>query len=342
MNGKVQHMRLAAVCMVKNEADIMESFVRHNLQFLDRLWIIDHGSLDGTPEILGQLQREDLPLEILRDDSMGFYQAEKLTALCRATFSDFMPDYVFALDADEFIRMSSRAKLEQILSRIPPDLHILIPSLTYVPTETDDIRETNPVARIRNRLRSETIPYYKVIVAPHFNHDQSQMIGPGNHRVFTVTTGSAKHARLTSDLAIAHYPVRSEAQIKSKVILGWLAHIAMGRHTQGISYHWQALYERFLQRPHASLNELRDITMHYHEGGQGETANAEALLMEDPLPVNFECHWTGMARTDTLVLVARFAERLAAGARLDAEVKNLTYFDHMNTLLKRAAEASAG
>ena len=47
--------KIAIVSMVRNEADVIESFVRHNLQVADALYIIDHASTDGTGEILQQL-----------------------------------------------------------------------------------------------------------------------------------------------------------------------------------------------------------------------------------------------------------------------------------------------
>lgn len=43
--------------MVRNENDVIESFVRHNLELMDEMHIIDHGSSDGTREILIQLKK---------------------------------------------------------------------------------------------------------------------------------------------------------------------------------------------------------------------------------------------------------------------------------------------
>ncbi|WP_233127121.1 glycosyltransferase family 2 protein, partial [Rodentibacter sp. Ppn85] len=37
--------------MIRNESDIIEAFIRHNLTLLDELHIIDHGSTDNTREI---------------------------------------------------------------------------------------------------------------------------------------------------------------------------------------------------------------------------------------------------------------------------------------------------
>ena len=54
--------QIAIVSMVRNEADVIESFVRHNLQVADVLYCIDHASTDGTSDILANLQREGLSL----------------------------------------------------------------------------------------------------------------------------------------------------------------------------------------------------------------------------------------------------------------------------------------
>jgi len=49
-------MKLVGVVMAKNEADVIEAFVRHNLRFLDRLLIIDHQSSDATANIVMALR----------------------------------------------------------------------------------------------------------------------------------------------------------------------------------------------------------------------------------------------------------------------------------------------
>jgi hypothetical protein len=66
-------MRLFGMAMLRNEADIVEAFVRHNLTILDGIAIVDHASFDGTTEILARLRSEGLPLRIVRDPNPGFF-----------------------------------------------------------------------------------------------------------------------------------------------------------------------------------------------------------------------------------------------------------------------------
>jgi hypothetical protein len=48
-------VRLLGAAHVRNEADIVEAFVRHNLVLLDGIAIVDHASVDATPDILRAL-----------------------------------------------------------------------------------------------------------------------------------------------------------------------------------------------------------------------------------------------------------------------------------------------
>src|ERR1700681_2600267 len=116
-------MRLFGVAMVRNEADVIEAFVRHNLSVLDGLAIVDHGSFDATSDILAKLQAEKLPLHIERDDRPEYFQSARTTALVRETLRREQADFVFALDADEFLKCPSRQTLEQALGDVPPGIH---------------------------------------------------------------------------------------------------------------------------------------------------------------------------------------------------------------------------
>ena len=44
--------------MVRNESDIIETFIRHNLTLLNELHVVDHNSSDNTREILTLLKQE--------------------------------------------------------------------------------------------------------------------------------------------------------------------------------------------------------------------------------------------------------------------------------------------
>ena len=51
--------------MVRNESDVIETFIRHNLTLLNELHVVDHNSSDNTREILTLLKQEGLPIHYL-------------------------------------------------------------------------------------------------------------------------------------------------------------------------------------------------------------------------------------------------------------------------------------
>src|ERR1700709_2012931 len=96
-------MRLVAVSIVKNEADIIEAFVRHTHAWVDHHLIFDHDSTDGTRQILGVLKSEGLPISLFTDDALGNLQQFRSNYLTRIAVEDHGADWVLPLDADEIL-----------------------------------------------------------------------------------------------------------------------------------------------------------------------------------------------------------------------------------------------
>lgn len=107
--------------MVKNEMDIIESFVRHTLGFADLLIIADHKSTDRTREILEALQAEGLPIIIEDVAAARHMQAETMTHLLWEAADDYGADLILPLDADEFLVPAGRAPVRDVLNMVPID-----------------------------------------------------------------------------------------------------------------------------------------------------------------------------------------------------------------------------
>ena len=155
-------MRLCAAAIVRNEADVIEAFVRHNLAVVDRLAAVDHGSFDGTTEILAALVQEGLPLTVVRDERIGFFQPEVRTPLARELLRGSGADFVFMLDADEFLRTASRDTLAETLARVPDGMHALVPWVTYIP-DFERTSRADPVAMLQSAKRLPDEPFLAAI-----------------------------------------------------------------------------------------------------------------------------------------------------------------------------------
>src|SRR4051812_191935 len=137
MPGVFAAVILWGVAMVRNEEDIIEAFVRHNLAFLDGMTLLDHRSSDSTPGKLAALEAEGLALVLLRTSDEALHKARHMSALARESFARTGADFVFTLDADEFIHAPSRAAIESAFEAVPAGSHALHLWRSYVPDAFD-------------------------------------------------------------------------------------------------------------------------------------------------------------------------------------------------------------
>ncbi len=264
-------MKLLGAAMLRNEADVVESFVRHNLSLLDALVVVDHGSSDGTSEILDALVAEGLPLEVQRDTSVGYLQSEIMTRTVRHALTRHGADFVFALDGDEFLKVPRRELLDDVLATLPQGLHAAMQWQTYVPEfEAEAPARLSVLARAKRRLAAERHGLHKVIVARALAETPEAVLAVGNHVVLPSAGHSTaeqpvKHARVAAEVvALAHLPVRSARQLTNKIVIGWLSHCVARRSNADLAFHWRELYQELadghtlsVERPARHRRQLR-------------------------------------------------------------------------------------
>lgn len=239
---------IIGIGMVKNEADIIEAFVRHNLHYLDSIHLIENGSQDKTPQVLARLQAEGLPLQVTTDPGFKYNQAFRTTALYRQALQAGA-DFVVPLDADEFIQAPSREQFRFLLETIPPNGIGKWRWRTCVPT---DLTATALEQRFAKARRHENPHHSKVILRAPRRHDPSLEIMQGSHNA--TRSGRRLRAVIFEDMHLAHLPVRSIPQLTRKVILGWMANVAQFKSTNpACGFHWGTLYRRALELSAADL-----------------------------------------------------------------------------------------
>jgi hypothetical protein len=301
-------MRLFAITMLRNEADIVETFVRHNLSVLDGIVAIDHGSVDATGEILTRLAQEGLPLTVLRDAVPGFFQAERLTALARQVIVREAADFVFPIDADEFLKVSSRAELERALAQVPPAANAVMHWLTYVPERFGEAE----MPRLAFRRRREAHGSYKCIVARDFAGRKSWYIASGNHLVGDLEADKPpRHLRLPSSVvALAHCPVRSRRQLEQKIVLGHLSHLATRPDNDKHAFHWRELFEDLRDGVELGEARMRHVAFNYGLPREAWQAPGPDALVHDPVGFAFALRYSVPEAPDTLRVLMRFTEAL--------------------------------
>lgn len=313
-------MRLVGVALVRNEADIIETFVRTNLVLLDALVIFIHRATDGTREILEALAREGLPITLGEVQDESFDQERHTNTAARIAFRDLAADFVFPIDADEFVRADDRSELEQALSGLPAGNAGALPWQTYVPTD-GDTASPHVLERIVNRFKTNPsaldLTFCKVVVGKWYAANAAARIVEGNHAVFgpaqvrTVRCGA---------VTLCHFPVRSIEQVAAKAALGWLGQLVSGRPVEAspVSGHWRQIFERLKQGGELGQDDVDAFVAAY-----APESSRKSGMVADPLPHRVSVlRYADLQRPQTLVQgllerAERFA-KLAASPRQGA------------------------
>jgi hypothetical protein len=304
--------------MVRNEADIIEAFVRHNLTVLDGLAIVDHGSGDGTSEILANLVAEGLPLTVVSSDVVAYSQSEITTKLVRDVFANTPADFVFAIDADEFLKIPSRPLLEAVLGHLPRGMHGLVQWQTYVPqfAAGADALDMRLLLASPLRLVEERHDLHKVVVARHFLNAPDAYIEYGNHvvrpsKAHAIARLPNPHARIKpAAAALAHVPVRSADQFTGKIAVGWLAFLATHSDEPDASFHWREAYSDIANGLPLSAEVLSAIACNYSVPKSRWLPPEQVPRIPDPFLADIELKYAHLNRQRPLPLVLAFAERL--------------------------------
>jgi Glycosyl transferase family 2 len=316
--------------------------VRHNLTILDGMLVVDHNSTDRTPAILTALCAERLPLVVKRHEAPGYLQAEITTSAAREVFARTPADFVFPLDADEFLKVGSRAELERYLGSLPPDVHPRFDWPTYVPTFDGVERDIVACARAARRMTergpkigevaadrsfaSSSGGYIgqayveknprtsrKVAAARSFVSIPGAYIGQGNHEAYVGndprTARRLPMVDAPSEFCIAHLPARSAVQHTKKFGVRRLARMAAGRNYPPISNVYQAFAELRAGRVPTPDDMLRPyVDGFFVTSGAPPPTSIETV--EDPFIADILLRYTPPPSKDALPTVLAAVEGL--------------------------------
>jgi glycosyltransferase involved in cell wall biosynthesis len=265
---------VAAVSMVRDEADIVESTVRQMASQVDFLIVADNRSVDGTREILDSLATE-LPLSVVDEPQRAYYQSQTINALAGQA-AEKGAEWIVPFDADEWC-FSPHGRLGDVLAERPEAL-VFAASHIHVPTSEDAAEEPDPIRRLGWRERSpDDLPKVACRVLP------GMTISQGNH----VARYGRRVTQTRGQFAIRHFPYRSPEQFERKIRNGAAA-IAATAFVSPICAHWREYGIAFKEGGSAALRRaFRE--RHYRDDPRAELiVDGEALppLIFDPAPLS--------------------------------------------------------
>lgn len=307
-------MKLTVVGMVKNSADIIETFIRGNGLYADNFVLIDNCSTDNTVNILNSLRKEGYDIEIIRDNENAYLQSMKMNILIQQVTRSGSSDWIIPLDDDEILFSDSGKNVRDIISSWDPAYAYFAPWRIFIPTEEDNFDEVC-VAKRQKYIFDESLAIEKKIIFSNSTASNSDFrIVQGNHDFI----GSESTVKLNqNELIIAHYPVRSEAQIVSKALVGWTNYLAMPNNSQNNGGHWKKIYDMYKSTMHVSIDMMWQICMLYLKpdfNTDDLQVNLKPLLIDEKA---FEIKYTSIDEINPIMNYINNTEVLATNyARL--------------------------
>lgn len=308
-------MKIVVVSTIRNESDILETFVRYHAQFVDRMIIINHRSVDSSYSILKNLQQEGLPIEYLEETSLELQQGKFLTRSMKKAIKDYDADWVVPLDADEFIAAGSDGRVRDLIEKLPQDKIVKVPWRTYVPMPSDEYGEPNVLKRVQNHRRVEHTDLRKIIIPRSLALKKNGFIAAGSHGYVRQAFRKQKDFPyvLVDDLVLAHFPVRSASQVMTKAFVGWLACLAKPNKVPDENLHLKMLYDRFKNGDDIGPEELTSLALGYATGVAQEKHAPVDIIRKPLVPESghFALRYTGSVTVNPLPVIAQMAEEFA-------------------------------
>lgn len=252
-------MTVVGVTMVKDEADVIETTLRHMLMQVDCISVFDNMSTDGTTEIIQRLiveddARDDVKrgpryhsrIALYMDDDPAYYQSRKVTRLAQHARDDFGADWVVPFDADE-IWTWQEGRIGDLLDSMPDETFVVHANVYDHVCTGIDSKTGDPFRDIAWRTRDKLeLPKAALRLTPDL------VIRAGNHGGDYDESRPTIGAYLADELLqVDHFPYRSPEQFVRKVRNGYNAY-KLTDLDENTGTHWRN-YGRILEEKGAQI-----------------------------------------------------------------------------------------
>jgi glycosyl transferase family 2 len=246
-------MRWAIITGMYNVADLVTEFCTYHLGLgVDKIFVADYGSDDGTLDLLRPFVREGRA-QIVTVPTHDFSVYDPSNAILKMIRADNTADWISFLDPDEFL--TGPDHLKEYLTRewsrdveaialprtnlmgvgpIPPEEHYLT-HLTFKIVKAD-IRIPSASAPL-----SSPWIFSRVLQKVMVSAQSSLTVTPGDHRVL----GTTDEPTLDTSCEILHLPMRSYEAFQEKIECGigyFRKNPELGSRT---GWHWRRWIELF-------------------------------------------------------------------------------------------------
>lgn len=213
-----------AVSMMRDEVDVAGAVVRHMAEEgVDGIIVADNRSVDGTRAELEAAKadveaRLGILVLVVDDPEVGYYQADKMTALA-ADAASHGATWIVPFDADE-LWWHPRDRVAVVLRDFPLEVRVVDAEIVnYFATAIDPPVDSGCPFEVLQWHQRKPGMLPKVA----FRWAPNARIGQGNHDVLFVDESAPGHV---FGLRIAHFPYRSAEHFERKARNGAEAYAA--------------------------------------------------------------------------------------------------------------------
>jgi hypothetical protein len=206
-------MRVAMTLLVRDEADVVDTWLRYHLaRGVDLVIATDHRSTDGTSDVLRDHER-DGRVVVLREEAEVMRQAEWVTTMARLAATEHGADWVIPSDADE-LWWPRRGSFHEILDAVPPRFGAVRGLMRHFVLRRGDQPFFERMTFRARPTADLSSPYHAQVKIAH-RAVPDAVVSVGNHDV------EGTGLRLVRDwfpFEVFHFPVRNDAQLEAKFL----------------------------------------------------------------------------------------------------------------------------
>jgi glycosyltransferase involved in cell wall biosynthesis len=338
-----------AIALAKNEGDIIRAWMSHTCALFDMVYVVDHLSIDGTREFLLQMAEARDNIKVFSFEHPGYFQAGITNQLAEIAAHDYPDSWIFPLDADEFLSITSRAELLSRIKDVQSDWILRLHWKNCMPMcLTADKEFTFASPCLISPFRGV---FNKVAIHSSAFTNKNWRFVQGNHRIKD-SSGNTVVGDTQIDLVeMLHMPIRSLDHFALKCIQGYLAYDALPAayykdRIWGLDYrkdimwgfHWRQMIEMVLKQEMLSPDVVRELVAHYSEP---QSNSPGGVSISEMIDAGWICAPLYIAHTELPHQIHRRYKFLELAKEILSEHKNKNLQDFLNIVAISSLRAAA-